>query len=228
MDPRASRWDPDGKYLDSLVLATIHSWTLHQPKVNAVNLVLRHFVAQDVYSAMCELSLSIGGDKPGSHRNTADRSAGELYAAELYDMITNLSAKKALPKIVVSSLALPSVPLATLTTSDEVGISARLDTLETGLKKLTEAVTKATNGQAFGGARSRQPNGNPGVNIIPAPQIPQHQVSERVQPVHGQGGLGLGGPVVGQQQPLLLSPSFADVAAGLGGLNRPRLGSYGG
>ena len=96
LDHRASRWDPDGKYLEGLVLGTVHSWTLSQPKVDAVNLILRHFVAEDVYTAMCELALSVGDEKPGSHRNTAERSAGELYAAELFDMITSLSAKKTL------------------------------------------------------------------------------------------------------------------------------------
>ena len=89
-------------------------WTLSQPKTVAVPWILRHFVASDVYDTMCELALSANLEKPGGHRNTSERSAGELYAGELFDMITGLSAQKSLPKIVVSSLALPSVPLATL------------------------------------------------------------------------------------------------------------------
>ena len=102
---------------------------------------------------MCELAVSIGAEKPGGHRNTAERSAGELYAGELYDMFKDITAKKALPRIVVSSLALPKVPLATLITRDEISISARLDSMETGLKKLTESVNSIN----FGGARPKQP-----------------------------------------------------------------------
>ena len=100
-------------------------WTLSQPKTVVVPWILRHFVASDVYDTMCELALSANLEKPGSHRNTAERSAGELYAGELYDMIVSLGATRALPKIVVSSLALPMVPLVSLCTKDEVSISAR-------------------------------------------------------------------------------------------------------
>ena len=214
LDHRAARWDPDGNYLESLVLATVHSWTLSQPKIDAVNLILRHFVAGDVYSAMCELSVSIGAaDKPGTHRNTAERSAGELYAAELFDMITNLSASKTLPKIFVSSLALPMVPVSTLKTSDEVSVSSRLETMETGLKKLTDAVTKAT-AQSFGGARPRQPSPLPAVTITPA--------SSQQLGVTGQAGPAVVAPG-GNQPPN--STTFADVA---GAVPRPRLGSQGG
>ena len=217
LDHRAARWDPDGNYLESLVLATVHSWTLSQPKIDAVNLILRHFVAGDVYSAMCELSVSIGvTDKPGTHRNTAERSAGELYAAELFDMITNLSASKTLPKIVVSSLALPMVPVSTLKTSDEVSVSSRLETMETGLKKLTDAVTKAT-AQSFGGARPRQASPLPAVTITPAFS---QQLGVTGQP--GQAGPGVVAPG-GNQPPQ--STTFADVA---GAVPRPRLGSQGG
>ena len=196
------------------MLATVHSCTLSQPKIDAVNLILRHFVAGDVYSTMCELYVSIGAaDKPGTHRNTAERSAGELYAAELFDMITNLSASKTLPKIVVSSLALPMVPVSTLKTSDEVSVNSRLETMETGLKKLTDAVTKAT-AQSFGGARPRQPSPLPAVTITPA--------SSQQLGVTGQAGPDVVAPG-GNQPPQ--STTFADVA---GAVPRPRLGSQGG
>ena len=80
-----------------------------------MSLILRHFVAAEVYEAMCQLAVSVGAEKPGSHRNTADRSAGELYAGELHDTIKELTAKNNLPKIVVTSVALPIlVPRATL------------------------------------------------------------------------------------------------------------------
>ena len=42
-------------------------------------------------------------------------------------MIVTLAASKALPKIVVYSMALPMVPLATLLSRDEISISDRLE-----------------------------------------------------------------------------------------------------
>ena len=69
-------------------------------------------------------------------------------------MIVTLAASKSLPKIVVSSLALPMVPIATLKTQDEVSISARLESLESGLKKIVEAV----NSVKCSGVRPNQPD----------------------------------------------------------------------
>jgi hypothetical protein len=189
-----------------------------------VTLVLRHFVAADVYDSMCELAVSIGEEKPGGHRNTAERSAGELYAGELYDMFKDITAKKALPRIVVSSLALPMVPLATLITRDEVSISARLDSMETGLKKLTESVNSIN----FGGARPKQP----GLTVTLAPVVqPGHGAGHtagthgQAVPEQGQPGLGQTGGVqeagqTGHHGGQLGVPgettSFADIAAGRG------------
>ena len=86
---------------------------------------------------------SVGSDKPKHHRDTTGGFVGELFASEVYDMLYSLSAQKTLPKIVISSLLLPMVPLATLTTKDEVSIGSRLENLENGLKKLADSVTKA-------------------------------------------------------------------------------------
>ena len=86
-DHRSTKWNAECKQLESLLLSTVHMWTLSKTKVETVTMVLRHFVAGDVYDSMCELAVSIGAaEKPGGHRNTAERSAGELYAGELYDM----------------------------------------------------------------------------------------------------------------------------------------------
>ena len=133
-DQRAAKWDPDAKQLESIVLATIHSWVLCHHKPEIVTMIQRHFVASDVYEALCVLHESVGSDKPKHHRDTTGRFAGELFASEVYDMLYSLSAQKTLPKIVISSLLLPMVPLATLTTKDEVSIGSRLENLENGLK----------------------------------------------------------------------------------------------
>ena len=204
-----------------------------------MSLILRHFVAAEVYEAMCQLAVSVGAEKPGSHRNTADRSAGELYAGELHDTIKELTAKNNLPKIVVTSVALPMVPLATLICRDEVSISARLDSLETGLKKLTECVNSAN----LGGARVKQPL----VQVSPVAPSGNDPSFPGPSTAHVEQGHGLGDhrPAVqvdghGQVQSHSVSDrghlavpngqavSFANIAAkgGAGG-GRTRLGSIG-
>ena len=234
-DHRAARWDHDAKQLESIVLATVHMWTLCQPKTIAVPMILRHFVATDVYDSMCELATSVGLERPAGHRNTVERSAGELYAGELYDMILGLTATNTLPKIVVSSLGLPMVPLATLTTRDEVSLSARLESLETGLKKLADSVTRVVHS----GVRYQQPE----ATLAPSVQQPGLG-GDQGGPVHGHGQQVHGQQVHGHLQQgdslQIPVPSFAAVAAvvsnggatlseGAGGQNRQRqrLGSQG-
>ena len=172
-DQRTASWDPDSKLLESIVLATIHAWVLCHHKPEIVTLIQRHFVASDVYDALCVLADSAGLDKPKHHRDTPGRSAGELFASEVYDMLYSLSANKTLPKIVVSSMLLPMVPLATLTTKDDVSISSRLESLENGLKKLTDCVTKA----AIGSVRQQ-----PAVLVTP----PTGQSVQQQQQVNGE------------------------------------------
>jgi hypothetical protein len=221
-DYRNARWDPDAKQLESLLLATVHMWTLSESKTVVVPLVLRHFVAVDVYQAMCELAQSVGGDKPGGHRDTAERSAGELYAGELYDMIYSLANQTTLPKIVVSSLALPMVPLSTLRTSDDISISARLESLETGLKKLTDSVNKVSNG----GARPNQPELT--VTTVPVVQQPGGGGGQ-ADPLQGQGQ----DQQNGDRLQVPAGASFASIVsrnegAGVSVQSRQRLGSQGG
>ena len=90
--------------------------------------------AKSELDEMKRIKVKIAPDKPKHHRDTTGRFAGELFASEVYDMLYSLSAQKTLPKIVISSLLLPMVPLATLTTKDEVSIGSRLENLENGLK----------------------------------------------------------------------------------------------
>ena len=59
--------------------------------------------------------------------------------------------------IVVPSNVLAKVPFSTLLSSDDVAVSARLESLEKCMKVLTETVTKiaAPNTGTFAGARAR-------------------------------------------------------------------------
>ena len=186
-DHRTARWDPTGGYLESTVLATVHMWALKYNKDEMVGHILRNFLGTDVFQAMCELRVSIGEEKPSGHRNTADRSAAELYASEVCDMIVELSNAKKLPKIVVSSHCLSLVPVSLLKTSDEISLGARLESVETGMKKMTDAFGKmsAENRQRTSAAAAAPivtvtpPAGSPQcgapasfVQFQPQPQVP--------------------------------------------------------
>ena len=83
-------------------------------KDEIVGHIVRNFLAADVYQAMCELSTSAGKEKPPGHRDTSDRSAAELYASKICDMLVQFCNAKKLPKIVVSSISLAQVPVAVM------------------------------------------------------------------------------------------------------------------
>ena len=80
-------------------------------------------------------------------------------------MLVQLSGSQKLPKIVVSSLSLGQVPVAVLKTSDEIGVSARLESLELGMKRFTETI-----GKLSAQVQSAQPA--PAVTVSPPTSFP--------------------------------------------------------
>ena len=59
-------------------------------------------------------------------------------------MMFELSSANKLPKIVVSSMCLGLVPVAVLKTSDEMSGCKSIESMEMGLKKVTDALVKLT------------------------------------------------------------------------------------
>ena len=185
-DQEATKWDPTAGILESTLLGTVHMWSLKYNKHELVGHIVRNFLADDIYQAMCVLSASVGGEKPTGHRNTADRTAGDLYASEVCEMLVSLSNAKKLPKIMVSSLSLTKVPAAVLTSGDEIGVGARLESLEMGMKKVTEALGKIAALIPKNAQPSVAAGGTvPAVVVTPAVPGPHAQVG---QPA-GQGAL---------------------------------------
>ena len=149
-------------FIESLLLGTVHMWHSRHNKKEVVELVLQHFVAEDVFKAMVDLAQCAGGAEPKKHNNSAARSAGEAYAPEVYDMLDNLSKSGKLPKIVVPSLLLGQVPLTTIKSGDDTTVSVRLDSLDNSVKQLTDILKKVSldkavpvREQSFGAARAR-------------------------------------------------------------------------
>ena len=213
-DHRAAVWDQAAGHIESIVLATVHMWTSRGGKKEVLNLIVRHFVPEDVFEVNCVLAESVGAVKPGGRRDSAERAACDAYALDLYDRIVNLVAAQKMPKVVVSSLALPMVPRAELKTSDEMGVAARLESLEQGLVNVTAALGKLTAVQP--GLQHVGGSLVPPIVTVTAPaqqavlgqgQAAAGQVQHQV-PLggghQGQAGLGLGqqqaGLGLGQQQ----------------------------
>ena len=93
------------------MLATVHMWTQKYDRKIVAGHMVRCFTEAEVYQAMWELCTSVGKEKPHGHRDTGERSAVELYAAELVDLLVNLVSAKKLPKIVIFRMCLSLVLL---------------------------------------------------------------------------------------------------------------------
>ena len=81
---------------------------------------------------------------PPGHRYTADRSAAFLYAKELIALVRELNKENKLPKLVVSSENLSKVPVGKigLAPGEVVPLSARINDLESNVKKLCDSFEK--------------------------------------------------------------------------------------
>ena len=93
-------------------------------------------------------------------------------------MIVELVSANSMPKVMVSSLGLAMVPVATLKTRDEVGINARLESMEQGLGRVTEVVTKFTSNVKYNvQSKSIHPSESaiPSVSISPPPTMNQQR-----------------------------------------------------
>ena len=141
----------------SYVLGTIHMWHLRGNRNKVVDLIVRHFSSCQLLEARKELCKAVKADDPVTRRDSVQRSAAEAYTLDLLDQLEELDSQGKLPFIVVPSNVLAKVPFSTLLSSDDVAVSARLESLEKCMKVLTETVTKiaAPNTGTFAGARAR-------------------------------------------------------------------------
>ena len=133
---------PGQASLENLVLAVTSWWVGKFTRMEALDLMTRHYLPADLYVANQNLAQACGLTSPGIHRNSINRSAGESYAIDLYNNLYQLSQEKKLPRLLVCSDDLGKVPFGALTVSDERSASARLETLENSICKITTAVEK--------------------------------------------------------------------------------------
>ena len=141
----------------SLVLGTVHMWHLRGNRHKVVDLIVRHFSASELLEARKELCKAVDAEDPVARRDSGQRPAAEAIAINLLDHLGDLDTQKKLPVIVVPSTMLAKVLVSPLLTSDDVAVSARLESLDKCMKLLTVTVTKlaAPKTETFGGARAR-------------------------------------------------------------------------
>ena len=116
--------------VQDMLLAVTSWWVGRYTRGEALDLFTRHFLPVDMLEANKKLAESCQLQTPGTHRNSANRSAGESYAIDLYNNLYQLGQEKKLPRLLLSSDDLGKVPLGALNVSDERSVSARLEILE--------------------------------------------------------------------------------------------------
>ena len=147
--------------LENLLLAVASWWVGRHNRAEVLDLLTRHYLPVDMYQAHLELAQVCPQLSPGTHKNSQTRTAGEAYAIDLYNNLLQLSNEKKLPRLLLSSDDLGKVPLGALSVSNERSVSARLESLESCVSKVTIAMEKMC-----------AKIGTPGVPSVPAPQAP--------------------------------------------------------
>ena len=132
--------DPYTRGVESLVLGVVSWWTGKFHRNEVLNLVTRHFQAQEVYEAGLKLARASNLGAPVRHNNTPSRSACEANAIDLVNTLLELDNQKQMPKIMIPSDQLEHVPLDALAVSAERSVSARLESLENCMKEVTKTM----------------------------------------------------------------------------------------
>ena len=156
--------DPYTRGVESLVLGVVSWWTGKFHRNEVLNLVTRHFQAQEVYEAGLKLARASNLGAPVRHNNTPSRSACEANAIDLVNTLVELDNQKRKPKILLPSDLLDHVPLDALAVSDERSVSARLENLENCVKEVTKSMQVLIKSKG-----SEQTNLYP----LPVPSAPQ-------------------------------------------------------
>ena len=127
-------------FLVSLVIGTVHMWHLKGNRSNVLDLIVKNFTATELFEARKELCIAVKAEVPAVRTDSENRSAAAAHAVDLLDQIGDLDSQGKLPVIVVPSSVLAKVPVSTLVASDEVAVSARLESLEKSMKLLADSM----------------------------------------------------------------------------------------
>ena len=87
--------------LENLLLAVTSCWVGRYTRTEALDLMTRHYMPVDMYVANQALAEVCDLPKPGTHRNSINRTAGESYAIDLYNNLYQLGQEKKLPRLLL-------------------------------------------------------------------------------------------------------------------------------
>ena len=105
------------------------------------SLITDNFKEDEIREARDQLIEMVHCDQRGGHTDTENRTAAKVYAQEVTDLVYQLDKDGKMPKIVVAAENLAKVTLVkgALKPSDTAPISARMEDLESIVKKLAES-----------------------------------------------------------------------------------------
>ena len=130
----------EGREIENIVLASVHMWIRRHHRKDIVELTLEHFPDFEIYHAMCLIAEYFGEEMPAKRRSSSERTAGDVYARELVDLVMKLDHDGQLPPILVSSRLLAVVPVGTMSDKDNIALGTRMNTLEKSIKVLNESI----------------------------------------------------------------------------------------
>ena len=118
--------------LESLVLSVAHYWSCRETWDRQVELLDRNFRQDEMLHALTDLCRMKMLEKPKKRQQTVGKTATRNQAEDVVNHLMLLGDKNNLPRFMVQSDDLPRVMplLAAVSISDERGVSARLEALE--------------------------------------------------------------------------------------------------
>ena len=121
----------------------IVSWRLDKyTRSEVLTLICRYYRPEEAYRANEMLAEACKLEKQNKHRNSPFRSVDEANAVDLVNNMGKLDDEKRAPRYLIPSEELGTVPLGALGIRDEVSVSARLESLEDSMKKVSSILEK--------------------------------------------------------------------------------------
>ena len=140
--------------LESLVLSVAHYWSCRETWDRQVELLDRNFRQDEMLHALTDLCRMKMLEKPKKRQQTVGKTATRNQAEDVVNHLKLLGDENNLPRFMVQSDDLPRVMplLAAVSISDERGVSARLEALESaqqrGMEEMKRMISSAMKGQA--------------------------------------------------------------------------------
>ena len=197
----------------SPLLGTVMMWMQKWPKRILTDLMVKHYVLNELREALCILEEATGSPPPKPRHDSKSRSGDEAYANDIYSRLEELDRTGKMPEIVVPCCQLSKCPVDTVR-DDDPSLLTRMDRLENAVTKMLE---------------------RPPTTVSPvAAAIPETEARSGFGPALARArslskgrdhSLQVQGAVEGRQEQPLMQRPWSEVAGAVGGgLKRGRSG----